>query len=60
MADDRSKRGAPDRSRINVSEDYELKYWADKWGMTVEDLRAVVDQVGPMTKDVAAKLGKPL
>jgi hypothetical protein len=60
MTDDRSKRGAPDRGRINVSEDYELKYWADKWGMTVEDLRAVVDQVGPMTKDVAAKLGKPL
>ena len=58
MTDDRSNRGARDRSRINVNEDYELKYWADKWGMSVDDLRSVVDQVGPMTEDVAAKIGK--
>jgi len=58
MSDDRPNRGAEDRSRINASEDYELKYWADKWGMSVDDLRLVVDQVGPMTEDVAKKLGK--
>ena len=58
MTDDRSNRGARDRSRINVNEDYELKYWADKWGMSVDELRSVVDQVGPMTEDVAAKIGK--
>jgi hypothetical protein len=60
VTDDKSNRGAPDQSRINVSEDYELRYWADKWSMSVEELRKVVDQVGPMTKDVAAKLGKQL
>jgi len=60
MADDKSNRDARDRSRINADEDYELKYWADKWGMSVVELRQVVDQVGPMTKDVAAKLGKRL
>ena len=58
ITDDRSNRGARDRSRINVNEDYELKYWADKWGMSVDELRSVVDQVGPMTEDVAAKIGK--
>lgn len=58
MSDDKSKRGAQDRSRINSGEDYELKYWADKWSMSVADLRQVIDQVGPLTKDVAKKLGK--
>ncbi len=58
MSDEKSNHGAQDRSRINASEDYELKYWANKWSMSVEDLRQVVDQVGPMTKDVAKKLGK--
>jgi hypothetical protein len=60
VSDDKSNRGAQDRSRINASEDYELKYWADKWSMSVDDLRQVVDQVGPMAKDVAKKLGKPI
>jgi Protein of unknown function (DUF3606) len=27
MADDKSKTGAPDRDRINLNEDYELRYW---------------------------------
>src|SRR5438270_12597835 len=29
MADDLNKRGAADRSRMNVTEDYELKYWSE-------------------------------
>lgn len=28
MADDLSKRGPQDRSRINVNQDYELQYWS--------------------------------
>jgi hypothetical protein len=27
MADDKSKRGPQDRSRINTAEDYEVRYW---------------------------------
>ena len=31
-------RGNPDRDRINVHEDYEVKYWTHKWGITKEQL----------------------
>ena len=30
MADDKTNRGEPDRSRINMSEDYEVKYWTER------------------------------
>jgi hypothetical protein len=33
MADDLSKRGSQDRSRINVHEDYEVRYWSKKFGV---------------------------
>ena len=32
MADDLTNRGAQDRSRINVNEKHEVRYWAQKWG----------------------------
>ena len=38
--------GKPDRDRINVGEDYEVRYWADP-------LKEAVRKVGPMFKDVA-------
>jgi Protein of unknown function (DUF3606) len=31
MADDRTIRGAADRARINMQEDYEVRYWTQKW-----------------------------
>jgi hypothetical protein len=39
MADDKTKTGKPDRDRINVEEDYELREWAEKFGVTPERLR---------------------
>lgn len=46
MADDKSKTGPQDRSRVNVNEDYELQYWSQKFGVTGEQLKAVVKAVG--------------
>ena len=34
MADDRTNRGPQDRSRINLGEDYEVRYWTDKFGVS--------------------------
>ena len=34
MADDLSKKGPQDRSRINSDEDYELRYWCQKFGVS--------------------------
>jgi hypothetical protein len=59
MADDRSIRGAADRSRINMQEDYEVRYWTQKWNVSREQLAAAVREVGVMAADVARKLGKP-
>jgi hypothetical protein len=59
MADDRSIRGAADRSRINMQEDYEVRYWTQKWNVSREQLAAAVREVGVMAAGVARKLGKP-
>lgn len=46
MSDDKNNRGSQDRSRINTSEDYELDYWTAKFGVSRDELRNAVDQVG--------------
>ncbi|MBA3479002.1 MAG: DUF3606 domain-containing protein [Lautropia sp.] len=34
MADDKTKPGGQDRKRISLSEDYEVRDWCDKFGVT--------------------------
>jgi hypothetical protein len=53
MADDRSIRGAADRTRINLQEDYEVRYWTQKWNVSREQLAAAVREAGVMAADVA-------
>jgi hypothetical protein len=60
MPDDKSNRGPADRSRINIHEDYEVKYWTEKWGITAAKLREAVGAVGVMSHNVATYLGKTL
>ena len=50
MADDLKDRGAQDRSRINVNEDHEVRYWTQKWGVSKEQLTAAVQKVGVSTR----------
>lgn len=52
MPDDPTKRGQADRIRINVNEEHELRRWSDKFGVTPERLREVVERTGPMVDDV--------
>ena len=56
MSDDTSKRGPADRSRINVNEDYEVRYWSEKFGVSEEQLRAAVARAGVMADDVERAL----
>ena len=58
MADDLKNRGAQDRSRVNVHEDHEVRYWTGKWGVTKEQLAAAVKKVGVSVDAVARELGK--
>ena len=46
MTNDPSKRGPVDRSRINLDQDWEVRYWASKFGVTEDELRDAVKIVG--------------
>jgi hypothetical protein len=56
MSDNKNDVGKRDRERIDVSEPYELEYWKKRLGITTEQLKQVIQKVGPMTKDVEAFL----
>ena len=56
MADNKSKRGGQDRSRINMTEDYEVRYWSDKFGVSKEELQRAVERVGSSAKAVEQEL----
>ncbi|MBX9828507.1 MAG: DUF3606 domain-containing protein [Xanthobacteraceae bacterium] len=58
MSDDKTKRGGQDRKRIDVSEDYECRYWSEKLGVSAAQLKQAVQKVRPMVDDVARELGK--
>ena len=42
MPDDKSKVGRQDRERINIHEDYEVREWSKKLGVTSEQLKKAV------------------
>jgi len=58
MADDLSKKGPQDRSRISTHEDYELRYWTKELGVSEKVLRDAVAKVGVMVSAVRAHLKK--
>ena len=41
MADDKAKRGPQDHTRISLSDNYEVCYWSEKFGVSPERLKAV-------------------
>lgn len=56
MSDDKSKSGGQDRTRISLSEDYEVQDWSKKFGVTPQELRAAVAAVGDQAAAVEAHL----
>jgi Protein of unknown function (DUF3606) len=56
MADDPSKRGPQDRSRISISEEPEVRYWSQKFGVSSEQLKAAVKKVGNSAERVEKEL----
>jgi Protein of unknown function (DUF3606) len=56
MADDKTNSGGQDRTRINLSQDYEVRDWSKKFGVTPEQLKAAVKAVGSNAKEVEAHL----
>jgi Protein of unknown function (DUF3606) len=58
MSDDKTNRGIQDRTRINVHEDYELRDWSKRLGVTPDELKKAVQQVGTSADAVRKHLGK--
>lgn len=58
MADNLKDRGPQDRARINTDEDYERRYWSEKFGVSQDELIKAVNEVGNSSKAVARQLGK--
>jgi hypothetical protein len=58
MSDNLQSRGPRDRDRIDVNERWELDYWSRKFGLSHDELKRVVGEVGDRFDAVERKLGK--
>jgi len=56
MPDDKTRTSGQDRSRISLQEDYEVRDWAAKFGVTADVLKAAVEAVGHDASAVEAHL----
>jgi hypothetical protein len=52
MTDDTMKKRPQDPTKINIQQQHELQYWADKFGVTPERIRQAVQRVGTSPNDV--------
>ena len=58
MADDPKQRHGQDRTRINTSQDHEIRYWTDELGVNADQLREAVEIAGNQVEKVRQLLGK--
>lgn len=56
MSDDKNKTGGEDRKRVSLQEDYEVRDWSQKFGVSEDRLRAAVSKVGDIAEDVEREL----
>ena len=54
--DNLTKKGQRDRSKINMHEDFEVKYWTHALGISREKLQQVVEKVGNSAAAVRKEL----
>ena len=54
--DNLTKKDQRDRSKINMHEDFEVKYWTHELGVSREKLQQVVEKVGNSAAAVRKEL----
>jgi hypothetical protein len=54
--DNLTKRVQPDRSKINMSEEFEVRYWMKALGVDHDTLQRAVDKVGNSAAAVRKEL----
>jgi hypothetical protein len=59
MPDHLKNRGAPDRNRISLEEEHEVRYWTKALGVSREELERTVRSVGHSIEAVRRALTKP-
>jgi hypothetical protein len=47
-----------DPTRVSLTEEWEVRYWCDKFGCSEVALRNAVQDAGTRVEDVARRLGK--
>src|SRR5690606_14294400 len=52
MPDNTADRGPQDRSRISLEQDYEVRYWSQRFGIDEDALRSAVEDGGPSVDEV--------
>jgi hypothetical protein len=55
---DEARRDGTDLSRVSVENDYELDYWAKRFGVSRDEVLKAVAQVGHRVEDVEHALGR--
>jgi 3-oxoacyl-[acyl-carrier-protein] synthase III len=55
---DLKNKGQPDRSKINMHEAHEVKYWTHQLGVCREKLQATVEKVGNAAAAVRKELAR--
>jgi hypothetical protein len=58
MSDDKTKRAPQDANRVSLNEDYEVRYWTERFGVSKEILAQAVKAVGNGVQAVEAHLAK--
>jgi hypothetical protein len=58
MPDDKQNAGPRDRGRINLTEDYEVRYWTEELGVSKEKLTALVREHGNSVERIRQALGQ--
>ena len=58
MADDKSKTDGRDRSRVSESEPYGIEYFAQKHGLSAQQARDLIAEVGNDREELDAAAGE--
>ena len=58
MVDEPANRAGKDRTRIDIGDDHDLRYWSRRFNVSRNEIRRAVEKVGVLTIDVARHLGR--
>ena len=56
MVIDNRKRGPDEAARIDIDDEYEVRYWTARFGVRRARLEAAFEQAGPLAKNIEAYL----